>query len=158
MLCWISEITSWQCIRSQFATFFRKIESTKAQRVPHPYYHPDRAPSDFFLFGYMKEKLRGTLFTARDDLIFARQHIFSEIPEMILKNVFTNWITRLSWVMMKSGKYYTKSSKKNRIIFLEQKFWLCRQLSNRPTNCLTGSSWCGRWTSNLNKQKAKKER
>jgi hypothetical protein len=73
-----------------------KIESTKAQRVPHPYYHPDRAPSDFFLFGYMKEKLRRTSFIVRDDLIFAIRHIFSEIREMVLKNVFTNWITRLS--------------------------------------------------------------
>jgi hypothetical protein len=95
-----------------------KIESAKAQRVPHLRYNPDRAPSNFFLFGYMKEKLRGTSFTARDDLIFAIRYIFSEIPEMVLKNVFTNWITRLSWVMTKSGKYYTKSLKKNQPVFI----------------------------------------
>jgi hypothetical protein len=99
-----------------------KIESAKAQRVLHLHYNPGRAPSNFFLFSYMKEKLRGTSFTARDDLIFAIWHIFSEIPEMVLKNVFTNWITRLSWVKTKSGKYYTKSLKKKRIIFLAQKF------------------------------------
>jgi histone-lysine N-methyltransferase SETMAR len=32
-----------------------KIESAKAQRVPHSPYDPDLAPSDFFLFGYQKE-------------------------------------------------------------------------------------------------------
>jgi hypothetical protein len=40
------------------------IESTKAQRVTHPFYNPnqtrpDLTPSDFFLFGYLKESIAG---------------------------------------------------------------------------------------------------
>jgi transposase len=94
-----------------------EIESPKAQRLLHPPYSPDRAPSDFVLFGYLKEKLRGTSFTTSNDLIFAIGQLFSEIPEIELKNVFTNWITRLSWVMRKGGEYDTKYLKKNQIIF-----------------------------------------
>jgi hypothetical protein len=85
-----------------------KIESGKVQRVPHPLYSPDVTPNDFFLFRYLKDKLRGTLFTRSDDLIFAMTQLFSEIPEIVLKNVFTDRITRLSWVMKKDGEYYTK--------------------------------------------------
>jgi hypothetical protein len=48
------------------------------------------APKDFFLFGFLKEKLGGTSFMTSDDLIFATRQIFSEIPEIVLKNVFTN--------------------------------------------------------------------
>jgi hypothetical protein len=47
-----------------------KIESVKASRVSHPPHSPDSAPSDLFLFGYLKEKLCRTSFIARDDLIF----------------------------------------------------------------------------------------
>jgi hypothetical protein len=31
------------------------IQASKAKRLPHPVYRPDLAPSDFFLFGYLKE-------------------------------------------------------------------------------------------------------
>jgi hypothetical protein len=51
---------------------------------------PDRPRSDFFLFSYLKEKLRGRSFPTSHDLIFAIRQILSEIPEMVLKNVFTN--------------------------------------------------------------------
>jgi hypothetical protein len=85
-----------------------KIESAKAQRVSRPPVGLDPAPSDAFVFGYLKEKLRGTSVTTSDDLICAIGHIFSEIPEAGLKNVFTNWITRLSWMAKKGGEYYTK--------------------------------------------------
>jgi hypothetical protein len=86
--------------------------------VSHPNYHPDQRPSDFFLFRYLKEKLRGTSFTTSDDLIFGMRQVFSEIPEMALKNVFINWITTLSRVMKKGSEYDTRQIRKNRIIFI----------------------------------------
>jgi hypothetical protein len=46
--------------------------------VPHSPYRPDIAPSDFSLFGYLKEKLRRTSFTASDDLVFGILQIVSE--------------------------------------------------------------------------------
>jgi hypothetical protein len=35
------------------------ITRDEMKRPPHPPYSPDLAPSDFFLFGYVKRKLRG---------------------------------------------------------------------------------------------------
>jgi hypothetical protein len=70
--------------------FSEKIESAKAERVSHPPYSQDPARSDFFLFGHLKEKLRGTSFTTSDDFSFAIRQIFSQILEMGVKNGFTN--------------------------------------------------------------------
>jgi hypothetical protein len=85
-----------------------KIECAKAQRVPHRHYGPGWAPNGFFIFGDLKEKLRRTSLTASDDRIFATGQIFCEIPEIVLKNLLANLITRLSWVMKKGGEYYIK--------------------------------------------------
>jgi hypothetical protein len=88
--------------------FSEKIESANAQRAPHPRDSPASVPNGFFCFRSLKEKFRGTSFTKGDDLIFVVRQIFSDIPEMALKNVFTNWITRLSWRTKKDGEYYSK--------------------------------------------------
>jgi hypothetical protein len=82
-----------------------KIESAKAQSVPHSLHGPDAAPNDFFFFAYLKEKLRKPSFTTCDDLIFAIWQILSEIPDMALKNLIPNWVTRSSWLMKKSGEH-----------------------------------------------------
>ena len=44
--------------------------------LPHPPYSPDLAPSDFFLFGYIKEKCEGVEFTSPDELIEFIENIF----------------------------------------------------------------------------------
>ena len=49
------------------------------KRLPHPAYSPDIAPSDFFLFGYTKTKLKGHYFESVNDLIEKIKKIFSEI-------------------------------------------------------------------------------
>jgi histone-lysine N-methyltransferase SETMAR len=66
------------------------IESGRVQRVPHLSYSPDLAPSDFFLFRYLNEKLCATSFTTSDDRILAIRQIVSEFPEMLLQHAFTN--------------------------------------------------------------------
>jgi hypothetical protein len=79
--------------------------------------------SEFFLFGYLKEKTGGISFTTSDDLIFATGHNFSEILEIGLKNVLTNWITRVPSAIKKGGEYYTKKLEKNRIILIAENFF-----------------------------------
>jgi hypothetical protein len=88
--------------------------------VSHPRDSPDWAPSYFF-FDYLTEKRRGRSFTASGDLIFVIKQVFSEISKIGLRNVFTNWITRLSCVMKNGGKSYIESSKTNRILFILSK-------------------------------------
>jgi hypothetical protein len=94
-----------------------KSESATAQRVPHPLYGPDGAPSDFLLFGSLKEEFLGMSLTWSDDFIFPIRQIFDEIPEITLKNVFTNWISSASWVMKKDGEYYTKSLNESNYLY-----------------------------------------
>jgi histone-lysine N-methyltransferase SETMAR len=38
------------------------MEQNSMQRAPHPAYSPDLAPSDFYLFGYVKQFLSGCQF------------------------------------------------------------------------------------------------
>jgi hypothetical protein len=40
--------------------------------APHPPDSPDLAPSDFFLFGYVKERLKGMVFPSYEELLDTR--------------------------------------------------------------------------------------
>jgi hypothetical protein len=57
----------------------------------------DLAPSDFFLFGYVKEHLKGMAFLSYEGLLDA-------IGEMAV--VFEHWMERLEWVSKNNGDYY----------------------------------------------------
>jgi transposase len=43
-------------------------EENRLWLAPHPPYSPDLAPSDFFLFGYVKERLKGMVFPSYEEL------------------------------------------------------------------------------------------
>ena len=65
-----------------------KTEELGFKRAPHPPYSPDIAPSDFFLFGYVKEKLKGYKFKSRDDLKDKILEILSNINTDLRKKGF----------------------------------------------------------------------
>ena len=69
--------------------------------MPHPPYSSDLAPSDFFLFGYVKGKLEGERFEEPEDLLFRIREIIAEIPIETLNNVFNEWIRRCNEVIQK---------------------------------------------------------
>jgi hypothetical protein len=82
-------------------------QKSKEYRI-HLIARPDLALGDFFLFGYLKEKLCGASLTMSNDLIFSIWPILSEISEMAPKNVLTNRITRQPWARRKGNEYCTK--------------------------------------------------
>jgi hypothetical protein len=86
------------------------IQASKAKRLLHPVYSPDRAPSDFFLFGYLKEKLTAFHCTTRDELKSAIMTISNEIDRETLLAVFNSRLERLEWVIKHGGN--TSISKK----------------------------------------------
>jgi len=88
------------------------LEATNARRVPHPAYSPDLAPSDFFLFGFLKEKFRRIAHPDDEDLISRGQAIFNEIRESVLILVDMTWIKRFRWVLKNKCEYYSKWKKK----------------------------------------------
>jgi hypothetical protein len=65
------------------------------RRVPHPSYSPDLAPSDFYLFDYIKQFLLGCEFTDRDSLLQGVRDILGGIEKATLEGVFCNWMERL---------------------------------------------------------------
>ena len=78
------------------------------KRAPHPSYSPDLVPSEFFLFGYHKEKLNGHLFETREQLYEAiRTFIDTQLDEMFLKN---GWFVTNGYIHMMEHNSKNKSS------------------------------------------------
>jgi histone-lysine N-methyltransferase SETMAR len=75
------------------------------KNLPHPPYSPDLAPSDFFLFGHVKEKLKGQKFPNEKALLQAIQNVLGEIPKATLIRVMDEWLRRLQAVIDTGGEY-----------------------------------------------------
>jgi len=73
--------------------------------LPHPPYSPDLAPSDFFLFGYIKEKLKGVVCKSTKSLMKKINSIIHAIPLDMLSDVMNAWIRRLHTVAGGDGNY-----------------------------------------------------
>jgi hypothetical protein len=71
------------------------MQQNAMRRAPHPPYSPDLAPSDFYLFDYIKHLLLGCEFTDRDSLLQGVSDILGGIEKATLEGVFCNWMERL---------------------------------------------------------------
>jgi hypothetical protein len=60
--------------------------------APHPSYSPDLAPSDFYLFGYVKRDLAGLLFEDADQLLAAVEGVLEGIEKVTLQAAFLEWM------------------------------------------------------------------
>jgi hypothetical protein len=74
--------------------------------VPHPPYSPDQAPSDFWLFGYMKVGLAGQSFAEAEGLFEGILAFLEEIQVSELKLVFHHWVERIRRVLNHNGDYH----------------------------------------------------
>ena len=73
--------------------------------VSHPPYSPDIAPCDFYLFGDLKQKIKGhELKNERDLRVFLESHL-SEITESKILEVFHSWIGKLEAMIAANGEY-----------------------------------------------------
>ena len=75
------------------------------ERAPQPPYSPDIAPSDFFLFGYIKNKLKGRKFNSVDQLLDKVKSILKGIKKKTLEKAFLDWEARLREVIRTNGEY-----------------------------------------------------
>jgi hypothetical protein len=57
------------------------LPATKACRIPAPAHSPDQSPSDFFLFGMLKERMSGTSYSSSDELIYAIGELLALFPK-----------------------------------------------------------------------------
>jgi hypothetical protein len=63
--------------------------------APHHPYSPDLAPSDLYLFGYVKRCLAGLSFEDADQVLAAVGRVLKGMEKMTLQAVFLEWMDRL---------------------------------------------------------------
>jgi hypothetical protein len=68
---------------------------TKPNRVVHPAYCPERADSEFFLFGHLKLEMVGFQGSSVEAILSEIRQIPETIPRETLTAVYNQWITRL---------------------------------------------------------------
>jgi histone-lysine N-methyltransferase SETMAR len=81
-------------------------EENGLRLAPHPPYLPDFAPSDFFLFGYVKEHLKGMAFPSYESLLNAIGEVVTGIESETVTAVFEDSLERLERVSKNNGDYY----------------------------------------------------
>jgi histone-lysine N-methyltransferase SETMAR len=74
--------------------------------APHPPYSLDLAPSDFFLFSYVKERLKGMVFPSYKELPDGIGEVVTGIESETLTAVFEHWMERLEWMSKNNGDYH----------------------------------------------------
>jgi transposase len=74
--------------------------------APHPPYSSHLAPSDFFLFGYVKERLMGMVFPSYEELLDAIGEVVTGIGSETLTAVLEHRMERLEWVSKNNGDYH----------------------------------------------------
>jgi hypothetical protein len=72
---------------------------TKPRGIPASAYSPDQSPSDFFLFGTLKERISGTSYSSPDEVTSAISELIASLPKDQLVSVYKNWMKRLKWVI-----------------------------------------------------------
>jgi hypothetical protein len=81
-------------------------EENGLRLAPHPPYSPDLAPSDFFLFDYVKERPKGMVFPSSEELLDAIREVMTGIESETLTALFEHWKERLGWLSKNNGDYY----------------------------------------------------
>jgi hypothetical protein len=85
------------------------MEENGMARASHPFYSPDLAPSDFYLFGFMKCCLRGQSFEAFDALFSASEAISMGIEKSTLDAGFLEWMGRLRRCIATNGEDFEQA-------------------------------------------------
>lgn len=82
-----------------------KLNELGIKRLPQPPFSPDLAPSDFFLFGYLKKMLEGEEFENEDQLFQKVETLLYNIPKDTFRAVYNEWMNRLLITIETQGEY-----------------------------------------------------
>jgi hypothetical protein len=88
-----------------FKSNLEQIAQLGFKRTLHPPYSPDIAPSDFFLFGWVKGKLPRQSFVEMEDVFQAISEILRNLTADMVRSVFPTWIERLKQIVDTNGDY-----------------------------------------------------
>jgi histone-lysine N-methyltransferase SETMAR len=82
-----------------------KLDVSRFKRTPLPPYSPDIAPSDFFLFGWLKTQLEQTEYNGENELYEVVNDILTGFSIKIIETVFVDWMNRLRRLIDGNGDY-----------------------------------------------------
>jgi transposase len=82
-------------------------EENGLRLAPHSPCSPDLAQSNFLLFDYVKEPLKGMMFPSSEELLDAIGEVVTGIESETLTAVFEHWIERLECMSKNNGDYYS---------------------------------------------------
>jgi histone-lysine N-methyltransferase SETMAR len=82
------------------------LKNAKLVLLPHPPYSPDLAPSDFFLFGFLKRRLKGVSCSTSEEILQKAREIMDHISRDTRLRVFHEWIWRLETIRDNGGEYF----------------------------------------------------
>ena len=74
----------------------------------HPPYSPDLAPNYFFLFPYIKNKMRDQRFSTSEEAVDAFGMYVLEISQSEWQKCFENWFKRMQKCIGLKGEYFEK--------------------------------------------------
>jgi transposase len=71
------------------AKITEKLEKRRIARAPHPPYSPDLSPCDFWLFGILKQKMKGRVFQSEEQILAAITDSWNELTFEGIQKVST---------------------------------------------------------------------
>lgn len=84
------------------------MKSLGMRTLPHPAYSPDLAPADFWLFPYLKAKVRGIHFDSVSAMKEKVQRVLYGIKKEAFQTAFESWIHRMRKCVSVGGDYIEK--------------------------------------------------
>jgi [histone H3]-lysine36 N-dimethyltransferase SETMAR len=88
-------------VHSRVITYLKQNNFTI---IDHPPYSPDLAPSDFWLFDYIKQRLGDH--TSAESLNRQITEIVTSIPEKEYRKTFEKWLDRMECCIKNEGHYF----------------------------------------------------
>ena len=76
--------------------------------MSQPPYSSDLAPNDYFLFPYVKNKMKGQHFSTPDGALDAFRMYVLEISQSERQKCFDNWFKRMQKCIDLNGEYFEK--------------------------------------------------
>jgi histone-lysine N-methyltransferase SETMAR len=80
-------------------------EENEITVAPHPPYSPDLAPSDFYRFGFLKDRLKGSVYDEPDELLGAIAGLLEDVERTTLERVFQHWMKKLQACISGNREY-----------------------------------------------------
>jgi hypothetical protein len=82
-----------------------KSDFSRFKRTPQPLYRPNIAPSDFFLFDWLKTQLERREYKGEDELYKAVDEILTDLSIKMTETVFVDWMNRPQRLIDGNGDY-----------------------------------------------------